>query len=71
MENLIGLFIGVMVSIIVLFNVTLPTINTALYGSGAGAANVSASNLTLSGVIPTLLITCVVVYVVRGMLGGI
>jgi hypothetical protein len=68
MDNIIGLLIGVMVTVIILYNVALPTINTALYGAGS-TANLSAQNVGLSAVIPTLLITTIVVYVVRGMLG--
>lgn len=66
MDNIVGLLIGVMVCIIILYNVTLPTVNTSVYGSSA--ANLTATNLSLTTVIPTLLITTVVVYVVRGML---
>jgi type II secretory pathway component PulF len=69
MENIVGILIGVMVCVIILYNVVLPTVNTALNGAGAASANLSASNYTLSGVIPTLLIVSVVVFVVRGMLG--
>ncbi len=68
MDNLVGVFVGVLVIVIILYNVTLPTMNTAVYGSGA-AANLSAQNLTLTGTIQTLLVTTVIVYVVRAMLG--
>ncbi|QLJ53492.1 MAG: hypothetical protein Sv326_1317 (plasmid) [Candidatus Fermentimicrarchaeum limneticum] len=69
MENIVGILIGVMVCVIILYNVVLPTVNTALNGAGATSANLTASNYTLSGVVPTLLITSVIVFVVRGMLG--
>jgi hypothetical protein len=68
MDNIVGLLIGVMVCIIVLYNVALPTINTSINTSGAGTANLSTANYNLSLVIPTLLITTIIVFVVRGML---
>ena len=68
MDNIVGLLIGVMVCIIVLYNVALPTINTSINTSGPGTANLSTANYNLSLVIPTLLITTIIVFVVRGML---
>jgi hypothetical protein len=68
MDNIVGLLIGVMVCIIVLYNVALPTINTSINTSGAGIANLSTANYNLSLVIPTLLIMTIIVFVVRGML---
>lgn len=68
MDNVVGTLIGVMVCVIILYNVALPTINTSINTSGAGTANLSTQNYNLSLVIPTLLITTIVVYVVRSML---
>lgn len=69
MDNIIGLVIGVMVTVIMLYAVVLPTINTSINGAAGVAANLTSAQYTLTLVIPTLLITTVVVFIARGMLG--
>ena len=67
MDNVVGNLIGGMVIIIIAYDVVLPTTNTAVYGNTG--ANLSAQNVTLSGVIQTLIILVIVVYFVRVMVG--
>jgi hypothetical protein len=63
-----------MIAVIILYNVVLPSFNTAmnqgnLTPTDTAWSNLSTANRGLSLVIPTLLITIVIVYTVRGMLG--
>lgn len=69
MDNIIGLFVAIMVAMIVTYNVVLPTFNSSVVTANNTAThNMTAGNFALTNVIPTLIITTVVVFVVRGML---
>jgi small-conductance mechanosensitive channel len=67
MDNIVGNLIGGMVVIIIAYDVVLPTTNTAIYGNTG--ANLSTQNVTLSGIIQTLVILVIVIYFVRVMTG--
>ncbi len=60
MDNLISVFIGVLIAVIILYNVVLPTYNPLIYNTttvAGGAPNLTAQNVSLSAVLPTLLVT--------------
>jgi hypothetical protein len=75
MENIIGVVISVMVAVIILFQVVLPANNNAIMARNAtvtetGWSNMTAGNWALTGVIQTLTVVIVIVYVVRSLLLG-
>ncbi|QLJ53493.1 MAG: hypothetical protein Sv326_1318 (plasmid) [Candidatus Fermentimicrarchaeum limneticum] len=75
MENIIGIIISVMIAVIVLYQVVLPTNNSAIMARNAtvtetGWSNMTAGNWALTGVIQTLTVVVIVVYVVRSLLIG-
>jgi len=78
MDDIVSNLIGAMVLVIIAYQVVLPISANAIWGTtwngtawvgSTTAANLSTGNRTLSGILQTLVILLIIIYLVRVMTG--